>query len=86
MRKETSFINIEKFIELKQRSSSFISKREELHKLIRRTIKKLKFDQNTLHLSLFYLDIIMLNNNHIKMDLAAITCLFIAGNNILFIF
>jgi len=42
-------------------------------------IRKLKFDQNTYHLTTYYLDLVLLANPDFKTDLSAVTCLFIAG-------
>ena len=79
MRLDNNQFNLEKLFDSKQRNTIFICKRDELHKILKSSIKKLKFDTNTFHLATYYLDITLLNNPDIKIDLAAITCLYIAA-------
>jgi len=76
---DLKLINTEKLLATKNKISNYIAKREEFQKLIRSIIKKLKFDPNTLHLTNYYLDLVQLQNPELKMDLSAVTCLFIAG-------
>jgi hypothetical protein len=80
MQIEINKTNTHDLINSKQsKSLNYLSKRDELQKLIKTVIKKLRFDLNTLHLTNYFIDIVSLTNINLKLDLTAITCLFIAA-------
>ncbi len=72
-------LEFDKLLLSKQKNMSFITRRDEYLKLLKKVVKKLRFDGNTMNLAAYYYDIILLTNQELKVDLLAVTCLFIAG-------
>ncbi len=75
MTKEVSQLKTENLLGVKTKNTNYLSKRDDLLKLIKTMVKRLQFDNNTLHLTLYYLDLILLANTDFQHDLSAVSYL-----------